>query len=197
MRSTTIDATVGGYYTSLVSAVQTAFASQRSSWNNEKMNNLSENKVILTDEKYKSVRSNVVTWHICLVVKLALTVLTIFEFTHLELFVFNPFKWFFSAAILVDNLFCAMVLAILALAAGFVLLYVQPVALYIVHDLQMQLERRVNSIFLDGLNHVDFLGIFPGKGIRLAQREVHRYRRQKKLQEKGHKEKQQESKDDN
>ena len=41
------------------------------------MNDLSENKVVLTDEKYQSVRSDLATWYIFLVIKLVLIALDI------------------------------------------------------------------------------------------------------------------------
>lgn len=50
------------------------------------MNNLSENKVILTDEQYKSVQSDLVMWHIDLVLKLTFVALVIFLLTYAKLF---------------------------------------------------------------------------------------------------------------
>ena len=131
------------------------------------MNNLSDNKVILTDEKYKSVRRDLVTWYICLVIKLALIALCIFLVTRA--------KWFFS------------VWGLLGGAIGLILSFVSFGVLSMVHELQTTSQNSVDKDYLSEGNDWRFLEIFPGKGIRLAQREMRRYRRQKKLQEKGHK----------
>ena len=165
------------------------------------MKNISENKVILTDEKYKSVRSDVVIWYIGLVVKSASIALLIFVLRRLQWF-FIPADWFvhrfalrFDSAILffIVVLMCGAVCLAVCLIIGFVLL----VILNIAHELQITSQCSLDGDFLGEGEDWHFLEIFPGKAIRLAHREMRRYRRQKRLQEKGHKEKQQESKDDN
>ena len=92
------------------------------------MNNLSDNKVILTDEKYKSVRRDLVTWYTCLVIKLALIALCIFLVTRA--------KWFFS------------VWGLLGGAIGLILSFVSFGVLSMVHELQTTSQNSVDKDYL-------------------------------------------------
>ncbi len=151
------------------------------------MDNLFENKVILTDEEYKSVRSDLAIWYICLVVKLALIALLILWFTHLEWILF-PEKWFVSI-VPFNNItsYCLIFLGLIIVP------YVLLVAISMVHDLQTTAQNSLDTDFLGfGKDAWHILEIFPGKSMRLAHREVRRYRRQKRLQKKERKEKQNE-----
>ena len=131
------------------------------------MNNLSENKVILTDEQYKSVQSDLVMWHIDLVFKLTFVALVIFLLTYAKLF-FSVGGGF-------------------GVANGVVLLALSLCAIRVItstHKVQAERQNSLDRVFLGEVNdwRFLFLEIFPGKSIRLARREVRRYRRQKKLQ---------------
>ena len=150
------------------------------------MKNVSENKVILTDEKYKSVRSDVVTWYIGLVVKSASIALLIFVLRRLQWFLI-PALWLLRRF---DSAILYFIMALMGFAVCLIIGFVLLVILNIAHELQITSQCSLDGDFLGEGEDWHFLEIFPGKAIRLAQREIRCYRRQKKLQEKGHKKKQ-------
>ena len=149
------------------------------------MKNISENQVIVTDEEYKNVRSDLVTWYICLVVKLALIAILILEFMRVK-WVILPLKWL--ASIVPHNnitFFCFVILGLICGVIGFILPFGFLVAISMVHELQTTTQNSLDTDFLGfGKDAWHILEIFPGKSMRLAHREVRRYRRQKKLQKK-------------
>ncbi len=138
---------------------------------NKGKNKVSKNRVITTDERYELIRGCLLRWYLLLVTKVILLIASIWM-------IYTMWPLHNAPNFLGFIFFLCFVVAI------------ELGALSVVHLLQGEPEQTIDSYFFGhGNMPVHWLQLFPGKGMRLAHREVRRYRRQKRLQEKEHEEK--------
>ena len=136
---------------------------------NKGKNKVSKNRVITTDELYDLMRGCLLRWYLLLVVKVILSMVLI-------LIIYRMWPLHNSPH------FLGFVCFVATIELG---------ALSVVHELQSEPEQTIDSYFFGhGNMPVHWLQLFPGEGMRLAHREVRRYRRQKRLQEKEHEQEQ-------
>lgn len=135
------------------------------------MNNLTENKVVKTEEDYKTWHGNLVTWRIALVGEfMMLGLLALMAVT-----IHKTWSWSSSGIIvfLID-------------AGWFLLMFILGNFTSMLHDLQSSTRRDIDDKF--DPENVDYHlnGFITSRGVRLAKRELRRYRRYRKnLEEAG------------
>ena len=136
---------------------------------NKGTNNVSENRVITTDKLYCVIRRCLLKWYLFLIVKLLLVVVLILIMCKMLSYLHN------FPQLLGCNLMMIIVLN----------------ALNIIQGLQAEPEEIIDSYYFERNDTpLHWFRLFPGKGMRLAQQEIHHYRRHKKFQEKENKQKQ-------
>ena len=145
---------------------------------NKGRNNVSKNRVITTDKLYDLIRGCLLRWYLLLVAKMIL-------FIALLLIIYRMFLYI-SISFMSPKL---LGLGNLSGLGYWFLMVIVLNALSAIHELQSEPEHIIDSYYFEYFP-VHWLQLFPGKGMRLAHREVRRYRRQKKLRKKEHKEKQ-------
>ncbi|MBQ9812198.1 MAG: hypothetical protein IJM54_02695 [Thermoguttaceae bacterium] len=143
---------------------------------NKGTNKVYENKVITTDEDYIIIRRCLLIWYLLLVVKMILFVALIliiyrmFLYTSLSFICHKLLGW--------GNLLGLGYWFLMVIDLGF---------MGVVLELQAEPEEIIDCYFFEH-RLVHWLQLFPGKGMRLAHQEIHRYRCHKKRE---HKQKQQ------
>ena len=133
------------------------------------MDNLSENKVVKTEEDYKSVHGDLVIWRIALAGEfITLGLLMLMAVT-----IHKTSSWSSSGTIV-----------FLIEAGWFLVMFILGNITSMLHEVQSSTRRDIDDKF-DSEN-VDYHlnGIVTSRGVRLAKRELRRYRRYKKSLEK-------------
>ena len=143
------------------------------------MKNTFENSVIKTDEDYELWRDSLTCWYVLRVVSLILIGILI----SIDIF------WYKFYPFIHSNHWVGPFLENLLDLGFFLLMFMLGSITYMFLCFQAQGKKEIDEIFdPDGVPwHLK--GIITSKGIRLAQREIRCYRRQKRLQENEHEEK--------
>ena len=140
-----------------------------------KTNDLSENKVVKTEEDYKTWHGELATYRIALTGEFIVLGL-------LALMATSTHKtWGWSSSGKVVFLIDAGWLFLMVILGNFASM---------LHDLQSSTRNTIDSRFDPECDDSRLNGIFTSKGIRLAKLETRRYRRYKKNQEKDRKQEQ-------
>ncbi|MBR4751307.1 MAG: hypothetical protein IKX88_12420 [Thermoguttaceae bacterium] len=133
---------------------------------NKGKNKVYENRVITTDEDYDNIRGCLLKWYLLLVVKVILLIALI---------------------LIISKMLTPSILKSIQFVGYWLLMVIVLNLLHAVNEEQGGPEEIIDSYFFE---HplVHLFQLFPGKGMRLAHQEIHRYRCHKKRE---HKQKQQ------
>ena len=140
-----------------------------------KTNDLSENKVVKTEEDYKTWHGELATYRIALTGEfIVLGLLALMAASFSKIWTQDP-----SGKVV-----------LLMLVGGFLLVVILGNFASMLHDLQSSTRNTIDRKFDPKCVDSRLNGIFTSKGIRLAKLETRRYRRYKKNQEKDRKQEQ-------